>query len=340
MNDDLYKALGVKKDATQDEIKKAYRKLALKYHPDKNKEKGAEDQFKRVTEAYQVLSDPAKRSEYDMGPRSGRHHFAGFEDIFSSFGDFFGNRGHQRAREARQDFRNGDVVCEKHITIEDTAYGGTRKVKIQRALACQACEGKGHAPGAGPEVCGHCNGTGRVTSQQGYMRFSQTCPHCQGLGQIITNPCRVCGGACFERKTEIVNVNIPMGVSEGNKLRISGKGDHVNLSRPPGDAYVFIRIQPHDSYDRDGKNLYSTASAPFTTFALGGVISINTLWGVETIKIERGTQGEKVYKIPRKGLPSIRGNQGDLYVKVSVDIPVNLTEDCERIIEELKEHGT
>lgn len=343
MKNDLYKILGVEKGADQSVIKKAYRKLALKYHPDKNPgDSKAETKFKEVSEAYSILSDPKKRAHYDSGGGAA-HEFHGFEDIFSHFGDFFG-RGfgdaRRRAQETRQDFRNGDVLAEKTILLEEAAFGGMRKVKIQRSIACEACDGRGYPAGSEPEDCRQCHGSGRVGVQQGFMVFNQTCPTCQGLGQIITNPCSTCGGSAFKRKTDIVNVNIPPGVLEGNRLRISGKGDHVNLSRPPGDAYVVIRISQHKSFEREGKDLYSKTTAPFSTFVLGGEIKVDSLWGKETIKIKKGTKGEKVFELRGKGMPGMKTQPGNLYVKVGITVPTNLSDSCTELIKKLKDHGT
>ena len=344
MGKSLYDVLGVPQNADQSEIKSAYRKLALKYHPDKNPgDAKAENKFKEISEAYSTLSDPEKRSAYD-NPGRGFNPFAGFEDIFSSVGgfdEFFNSsQANHRRQAARRDFANGDAVAQTIVNLEDIAFGGKKKVKIVRNVYCSKCLGKGYPTGEKPSTCVSCQGAGKVRVQHGFMHVAQTCPTCNGLGQVITNPCRYCNGSGFERKVDIVQVNIPIGIRAGSKLRISGKGDHVNLDRPPGDAYITIGINNHSKFEREGSNLYSEVGVPFSTAVLGGHITVNSLWGEELIKIEKGMQSGHVINIKGKGLPDIHRNTGNLYIRTYIKVPTNIDEEGKETIKGLKKYGS
>lgn len=344
MSKDLYEILGLRRDASHSEIKKAYRKLALKYHPDKNPDdKSAEDKFKEVSEAYNTLSDPKLREQYDNPVRS--HGLPpGFEDIFGGFGDFFSGFSKREAASRRQhtrnDIRNGDQAAQTMITLEDIAFGVSKKVKIVRNVFCKVCKGKGHPDDVHPETCEPCQGFGRVQIQEAFMSITQTCPHCKGLGQIIHTPCNTCTGSGFERHVDIISLNIPPGVREGTRMRVSGKGDHVNASRPPGDAYVAIGIEKHHTYEREGVDLYSEVIVPFSKVVLGGEMNIQTLWGNETLNISPGTQCNKVFKIKKKGLPQLSGDTGHLYLRTVVKVPKNISEEGKKAVKALENYGS
>ncbi|MDB4337390.1 J domain-containing protein [bacterium] len=345
MGKNLYDVLGVAKDASQSDIKKAYRKLALENHPDRNPgDASAEDRFKKVSDAYSVLSDPSKRKQYDNPTNFRTFDRSDFEDIFSRFGgfeDFFTDpRANNRRRKNRNDIINGDAYAQTMIKLEDAAFGARKKVKIVRNVFCGKCLGKGYPTGEKPSICDQCSGAGKIRHQQGFMTMTQTCTGCNGSGEIIQNPCKSCLGNGFERKVDIVQLSIPPGIQTGNKLRIAGKGDHVNIERQAGDAYVTVGIETHKHYELDGQDLYSEMAIPFSKIVLGGEVLIKSLWGEETLKIKAGTQSGEVFKISGKGMPRIKKNTGDLYIRVYVHVPKDLPDNAKDAISKLKEYGT
>ena len=226
------------------------------------------------------------------------------------------------------------------MKLEDVAFGAKKKVKIVRNVYCGKCLGKGYPSGSKPATCLRCQGAGKVRVQQGFMQITQTCQACHGAGQVITNPCKSCEGKGFERKVDIVQVNIPIGIRAGSRLRITGKGDLVNLDRPPGNAYITVGIDDHKRFEREGSNLYSEVGVPFSTAALGGFITVKSLWGDELIKIDKSMQSGHVITVEGKGLPDIQGPTGNLYLKTFIKVPRKLDNESEKIIEQLKKHGS
>jgi molecular chaperone DnaJ len=340
MTSDFYEILGVERDASQSDIKKAYRQLALKYHPDKKPgDKTSETKFKEVSEAYNTLSNLKKRQEYDT---PSRRFSGGFEDVFSGFGDLFrgfNNAAAERHQATRNDIRNGDSLAQTMLSLEDIAFGVTKKVKIVRNVFCKLCDGKGHPKDVAPERCEHCQGFGKVQIQEAFMSITQTCPGCGGLGQIIHVPCTSCKASGFERQVDIINLNVPPGIKEGTRLRVAGKGDHVNIERPAGDGFVVVGIEKHHTYEREGADLYSEVTVPFSKAVLGGEVDIKTLWGDTTFKVKAGTQCNKVFTIKKKGLPQVSGDIGSLYLRMIIDIPKNISEDAKSIIKTLEDYG-
>jgi molecular chaperone DnaJ len=350
---DYYEILGVKKDASADEIKRAYRKLAREYHPDVNKESGAADKFKEINEAYQVLSDPDKRSQYDyFGTAGGPGGFRGFEGFdfgeafrgfegFGEFGDlfdvFFGKRGGQRpARE-----RGADLRYDLRITLEEAARGIEKEINLVHFAACPTCRGSGASPGSKPVRCSNCKGSGQVKKVQRTIlgSFAQivTCPSCRGAGETISSPCQNCKGEGRVKKSHKVKLQIPAGIDSGYRLRVSGSGDAGSKGALPGDLYMFIQVEPHPLFNRDGENLYFRTSISFIQAILGAEIKIPTIDGEATLKIPPGTQPHTNFKIKEKGMPILdRRERGNLYVLVEVKIPTKLTREQAELLKKLK----
>jgi molecular chaperone DnaJ len=342
---DYYKILGVSRDATQDEIKKAFRQLALKYHPDRNLgDKEAEEKFKEINEAYSCLSDPEKRANYDrFGTAEGvgagfggfGAGFGGFTDIFEDiFDDFFSAfGGTKRPRPTK----GADLSYRLDITLEEAAFGTEKKITIPRWQNCDVCGGSGSAPGTSPITCPNCRGTGHVRFQQGFFSVSKTCGRCQGSGKIITNPCKNCKGNGKVKVQREILVKIPAGVDSGSRLRVSGEGDLGSYGGPPGDLYVLINVEDHPFFKRDGMNIYCQVPISFTKAVFGGEIEVPTLNGHESLKIPAGTPSGKSFHIKGKGMPRIGGHhRGDQIVSVYIDVPKKLTPRQKELLEEFE----
>ena len=354
---DYYEALGVAKSATEDEIKKAYRKLAMKFHPDRNQGEGAkkaEEQFKEGTEAYEVLSDGKKRSAYDqyghagvdpnMGGRPGGPGAEGFGGFAEAFGDIFGdifnggagaNAG-RRGGGGQQVYRGSDLSYAMEITLEEAARGKESQIRIPSWEGCETCSGTGAKPGTTAKGCGSCNGSGTVHMRQGFFSVQQTCPHCQGTGKIIPDPCTACNGQGKVKKSKTLEVKIPAGINEGMRIRSAGNGEPGVNGGPAGDLYIEIRIKPHDIFERDGDDLHCTMPVGMTTAALGGSIEVPNLGGKAEIELPEGTQHGKTFRLRGKGIKGIRSSYpGDLYCHISIETPVKLTEHQRKLLKEL-----
>ena len=344
---DYYEVLGVNRDAGDDEIKKAYRKLAMKYHPDRNPDnKEAEEKFKEAKEAYEMLSDPQKKAAYDryghagvdpsMGAGPGAQGFDGFSDAFGDiFGDLFG--GGRRGGRSNV-YRGADLRYNLEITLEEAARGAEKTIRIPTVEECGTCHGSGAKPGTHPKPCPTCQGHGQVRVQQGFFSIQQTCPKCHGSGKIIPDPCRDCGGAGRTKKQKTLEVKIPAGIDDGMRLRHAGHGEPGLNGGPPGDLYVEIHIRKHAVFERDHDDLHCEMPISITTAALGGEIEIPTLEGMARLKIPAETQSGKVFRLRGKGIKNVRSHvHGDLMCHVVVETPVNLTERQRELLREFEE---
>lgn len=331
---DYYELLAVNRNASEEEIKKAYRKLALKFHPDRNQgDKQAEEKFKEVSEAYQVLSDPQKRAQYDQfghaafgegGPFAGGFDFtAGFEDVFGDiFGEFFGGGTTRRRGRARGE----DLRYNLTLTFEEAVSGSEKKIKIPRHGTCESCHGSGSKPGSAPKTCPTCRGRGQVSFQQGFFSFSRTCNQCQGRGTIISDPCTMCGATGRVRKLHTLSIKIPAGVDNGSRLKLGGEGETGPAGGTAGDLYVVIQVEPHPLFIRDNLDIICDIPISFVQAALGAEIDVPTLDGKVKMKIPAGTQSGKVFRLKGKGIKDIRGyHQGDQHVRLVVETPTRLT---------------
>lgn len=339
---DYYEVLGVNHNSTDDEIKKAYRKLAIKYHPDKNQgDKVAEEKFKEATEAYEVLRDPDKRGRYDQYGHQGVEgsingfDFGNFEDvvndIFGDFGDLFGFGGSRRQRGPKQ---GRSLQIEIKITLEDVIHGKTETIEVPRLETCTRCHGNGAEPGSKLETCPECFGRGQITRSQGFLTMRQTCPRCQGEGRVILNPCNECHGRGVERVTRTLKIGIDKGVDTGTKIRIRGEGEAGANGGPPGDLFVIIHVEPHDNFVREGNDLITPAKISFGQAALGAEIEVPTIDGTTPMTIPAGTQYGRRIRIRGKGVPFYnRYGAGDLIVAVEVETPTNLTDREKELLE-------
>ena len=349
---DYYEVLGVNRDAGDDEIKKAYRKLAMKHHPDRNPDsKDAEEKFKEAKEAYEMLSDPQKKAAYDryghagvdpsMGAGPGAQGFeGGFADAFGDiFGDLFGGGGGRGGRS--NVYRGADLRYNLEITLEEAARGAEKTIRIPTVEECGTCHGSGAKPGTQPKPCPTCNGHGQVRVQQGFFSIQQTCPKCHGSGKIIPDPCRDCGGAGRVKKQKTLEVKIPAGIDEGMRLRHAGHGEPGVNGGPPGDLYVEIHIRKHAVFERDHDDLHCEMPISITTAALGGEIEIPTLEGMARLKIPAETQSGKVFRLRGKGIKNVRSHvHGDLMCHVVVETPVSLTERQKELLREFEESAS
>ncbi|MFC4486989.1 molecular chaperone DnaJ [Tepidiphilus baoligensis] len=342
---DYYAILEVSREATAAEIKKAYRRLAMKYHPDRNPgDKAAEEKFKEIQRAYDVLSDEQKRAAYDRYGHAGVDGAAagagaaGFDDFAEAFSDIFGDLFGGSRRGRSQVYRGADLRYQLEISLEEAAHGTTKTIRIPTAETCDTCHGTGARPGTQPRVCPTCGGIGQVRMQQGFFSIQQTCPECHGSGSIVADPCPDCGGAGRVRRTRTLEVKIPAGIDTGMRLRQSGYGEAGINGGPPGDLYVEIRIKPHPIFQRDGDDLHCEMPISITTAALGGEIDVPTLDGIAKLRIPPGTQTGKVFRLRGKGIRNVR-NQGvgDLLCHVVVETPVNLTERQKELLREFEE---
>ena len=338
---DYYDVLGVSRDAGDPELKKAYRRLAMKYHPDRNlDDAGAEERFKEAKEAWDVLSDKHKRAAYDQfghagvnaGGGPGFSDGAGFRDIFDEvFGDIFGARsGGQRV------YRGGDLRYELTLGLEEAVAGTTSRIRFPREAVCETCTGTGAAPGTSRSTCGTCGGQGQVRVQQGFFSIQQTCPRCHGGGSVVTDPCRDCRGRGRVRREKTLQITIPPGVDTGDRVRIGGEGQPGERGGPPGDLYVEIQVREHPIFVRDGANLYCEVPIGFTMAALGGELEVPTLDGRVSLKIPPETQTGRLFRLRGKGVRPVRGpGPGDLICKVTVETPVSLSKHQKALLSEL-----
>ena len=342
MASDLYEVLGVRRDASQDDIKKAYRRLARELHPDVNKDPGAEQRFKEVSAAYEVLSDPAKRRQYDMFGQQAIPDLFPFGDFSDIFDVFFGTGTRRRGRTRTRTARGGDLQAQLSLTLEEAAFGTNEEVHIQSLETCERCGGSGSEPGTSPVRCSRCDGTGEVQNVQrsifGTVMTSQICSTCEGTGQEIASKCTDCGGEGRRPRQQVVMVEVPPGVSDGLDLRISGAGDAGRAGGLAGDLYVRLDVQPHPSFERRGSDLVSVLEIPMTLASLGGEVEVETLDGVERVKVDGGTQSGSVVRIKGRGVPHLgRRGRGDLFLSIQVQTPRGLKREEREIVERLAE---
>lgn len=345
MKADFYETLRVSRDADEKELKSAFRKLAMKYHPDRNPgDEEAEQKFKEINEAYECLRDPQKRAAYDrfghaafenggMGGRAGGFGAGGFADIFEDiFGDIMG----ARARRSGGRERGADLRYNMEITLEEAYTGKTAQIHVPTSVSCDECSGSGAQPGTSPVQCPMCHGVGRVRAAQGFFSIERTCPQCQGRGEIIDNPCRKCSGQGRVTQERTLSVNIPSGIEDGTRIRLAGEGEAGLRGGPAGDLYIFLSIKPHEFFQRDGADLYCKVPISMTTAALGGSFEVTTFDGTQArVKIPEGTQNGRQFRLRGKGMPVLRQPQvGDLYIQVAVETPQNLTRKQRELLEE------
>lgn len=344
---DYYEVLGVNRDASDEEIKKAFKKLAMKFHPDRNPDNPkAEDSFKEAKEAYEVLSDEQKRAAYDqyghagvdpsMGGGAGFGGFGGggFSDAFGDiFGDIFGGGRNQRSNV----YRGADLRYNLEISLEEAARGTETKIRIPVQSTCETCHGSGARPGTSPVTCTTCNGHGQVRMQQGFFSVQQTCPKCHGTGKMVKEPCPTCHGNGRVKENKTLNVKIPAGVDEGDRIRLSGEGEAGVNGGPTGDLYVVVHLKEHPIFQRDGANLHCEMPISFSAAALGGEIEVPTLDGAAKMKIPVETQTGSVFRLRGKGIKPLRSSEhGDLMVHVVVETPVRLTEKQKELLREFE----
>ena len=345
---DLYEILGVERDADGAALKSAYRKLAMQLHPDRNPDDAeAEARFKEVNVAYETLKDPQKRAAYDRfghaafqngGPGAGGFNGdfgASMADIFDDlFGDLMGGGGRRGARQNNR--RGADLRYNMEISLEDAFAGKSAEIRVPSSAACEACSGTGAKPGTGSTTCSGCGGAGRVRASQGFFSIERTCPRCGGSGETIDTPCDDCGGAGRVTRERTLSINIPPGVEDGTRIRLSGEGDAGLRGGPAGDLYIFLSVKPHDIFQRDGADLFCRVPVSITTAALGGSFEVPALDGKRArVDIPAGTQSGKQFRLKAKGMPVLRSHQrGDLYVQALVETPVNLTKRQRELLEE------
>ncbi len=356
---DFYEILGVKRGASAEELKKAYRSKAKELHPDRNKDKPeSEAQFKEVNEAYEVLKDPEKKAAYDqfghaafegVGGGGGFRHGQGadfssaFSDVFDDlFGDFMGGRrsggGQRRGGGAA---RGSDLRYNMRVTLEEAYRGKQQTITVPSSATCETCKGTGAEGGAQPASCPTCSGIGKVRAQQGFFTIERTCPTCSGRGQIIKNPCGSCAGAGRVKKDRSLNVNIPPGVETGTRIRLAGEGEAGLKGGPPGDLYIFIEVAPHAIFEREGANLFCRIPVPMATAALGGEIEAPLIDGGRSrVKVPAGVQTGKQLRLRDKGMPALRGGRtGDLYLELAIETPVNLTARQKELLREFEKEA-
>lgn len=351
---DLYETLGVAKSASDEDIKKAYKRLAMKHHPDRNQgdekaKKESEAKFKEINTAYAILSDNQKRSAYDQfghagvdgsaGGQGGGGGFGGFDfsDVFGDmFGDVFGGRGGANKRGGAQ--RGADLLHKVELTLEQAVKGDKITLRVPTLVSCDTCSGKGTSDGSKPEGCSHCQGSGQIHIRQGFMAIQQACPHCRGAGTVIKNPCRTCHGSGRKRDHKTLSVSIPAGVDTGDRIRLTGEGEVGERGGASGDLYVEVHLHDHAIFKRQDSHLYCEVPISFATATLGGEIEVPTLSGKLKLKIDAGTQTGKLYRLRNKGVKSVRGGStGDLLCKVHVETPVNLTADQKKLLSSFEE---
>lgn len=345
---DFYDVLGIGRSASADDLKKAYRKLAMQYHPDRNPGNAdAEKRFREINEAYDVLKDREKRAAYDQfghaafdGATAGGGGFsaggfgAGFADIFDEmFGDFMGAR---RSGGSNSRARGADLRYNLEISLEEAFKGRETRIRVPTSVACETCKGSGAEPGSSPTTCRTCNGHGKVRAQQGFFTIERTCPTCRGAGQTIDKPCRTCGGSGHTRKEKTLQVTIPAGVEDGMRIRLAGEGEAGSMGAPPGDLYIFVAIAPHPLFQRDGANIFCAVPIPMTIAALGGAVEVPTVDGTRAkVSVPPGTQPGHRFRLRSKGMTVLHGKaRGDMFIEVLVETPVNLTKEQEQKLRE------
>ena len=353
---DYYEVLGVPKGASKEEIKKAYRKLAIQFHPDKNAgNKEAEEKFKEATESYEVLSDDKKRQTYDqygfagIDGMGGAHDYSSvfrdmdFEDIFGGgfsniFDTFFGGSGRSKGRRGDYSTRGADLQYNLDVSFKDAVFGSKVEISYKKNHTCDACGGTGAKSGTVKKTCSTCGGTGQVRRSSGFFSIATPCSTCQGEGFVIENPCAKCRGTGVERRTQKIKVTIPAGIETGKRINISGQGNAGNNGGPAGDLYVYIQVKPHEYFERHGEDIYCLISISFTQAALGAGIYVNTLDDKNVkLKIPPGTQNGKMFRLREEGVPHLRNpnRRGDLYVKINVVVPEKLSSKQKKLLEDL-----
>ena len=345
---DYYEVLGASRDASEKELKSAFRKMAMKYHPDRNPDDAeAEAKFKEVGEAYEALKDPQKRAAYDrfghaafenggggQGPFGGGG-MGGMGDIFEDiFGEMMG--GGRRSSGGRQ--RGADLRYNMEISLEEAYEGKSAEVEIPTSVTCDTCDGSGAKPGSAPNTCSTCGGAGQVRASSGFFSVQRTCPTCQGRGEVISDPCSPCSGSGRTTKTKTLEVNVPAGIEDGTRIRLAGEGEAGMLGGPTGDLYIFLSIRPHQFFQRDGADIYCRVPISMTTAALGGQFEVGTVEGGQTrVKVPEGTQNAKQFRLKGKGMPVMRTSQfGDMYIQVAIETPQNLTKRQREILQEFE----
>jgi molecular chaperone DnaJ len=349
MKADFYETLGVTKGADEKELKAAFRKQAMRFHPDRNPDDPeAEHKFKEVNEAYDCLRDPQKRAAYDrfghaafenggMGGGGGGFGAGGFSDIFEDiFGDMMGG-GRRRSSGGRE--RGADLRYNMEITLEEAYTGKTAQIHVPSSIQCSDCSGSGAKPGTSPTTCPMCQGHGRVRASQGFFSIERTCPQCQGRGQTITDPCPKCSGQGRVTEERSLSVNIPAGIEDGTRIRLAGEGEAGLRGAPSGDLYIFLSVKPHEFFQRDGSDLYCKVPISMTTAALGGSFEVTTLDGTQTrVKVPEGSQNGRQFRLKGKGVPVLRQPQiGDLYIQIAVETPQNLSKRQRELLEEFEQ---
>ena len=342
---DYYEVLGVQKNASESELKKAYRQKAMQHHPDKNQgNKDAEERFKEAAEAYDVLKDPEKKNLYDRFGHEGLKGrgvgFSGFEDAFSSFSDifedFFGFGGSGRSHAGGR--QGADLRYDMEISFLDAAFGKEMDVSVEKKVECSACNSTGAKAGTSPETCTHCHGAGQMSTSQGFFSIRTTCPYCHGQGKVIKTPCRTCRGTGTVLKPKKINEKIPAGVDNGTRLRLQGEGEPGKSGGPPGDLYVFLHVEPHDYFERDGYDIYCKVPISFSQAVLGADIEVPSLKSTHKLRIPAGTQSGAVFRLEGAGISHIKGfGRGNQIISVYLKTPTNLTEEEEELFRKLAE---
>lgn len=342
---DYYEVLGVSRNASQDDLKKAYRKLAMKHHPDRNQsDQKAEEKFKEVQEAYEALSDQRKRAAYDqfghagVSPGMGGGAGFNFNDIFGDIGDLFGDIFSGRRGGGPQPQRGADLRYNLELTLESAIHGTNVEIRIPTLVNCDECKGSGARPGSSPTTCSTCEGAGQVRMQQGFFTIQQTCPTCHGEGRVIKDPCKKCRGHGRTQQTKTLAVKIPAGVDEGDRIRLTGEGEAGTHGAPAGDLYVQVALKPHPIFTREGNHLHCQVPVSFITAALGGEIVVPTLDGEVNLHVPSETQSGKVLRLRGKGIRALRGGvTGDLFCRIVVETPINLTTKQKSLLREFSE---